>query len=412
MHDESHPKTIDRRELLKRAGAAAAAASIPLQGAAGAWAGIKRGNLNPLKIGNLTTLSGPSAALPIDVYRGFVTYVKSRGGRLGGRKIEFVSADDQQNPAVAIQQAQRLVNEEHVDLIEGIFFTNVLLGVRDTLDSLKIPTVVANAAANAITRDRRSPYIFRTSYTNYMLGAALAAWAAAHLPKPIVTTAANYGAGQESSSSFRAFYTHNSGQLDGDTIFSQFPSQADYQPIISQIQGRKPGAVWCFPAGGTESIKFVKAYRQFGLGNVPLIGNNNLTDPQSIVDALGSDGVGIRTSATWTPQVANAENKRFVAAFQKFFGGSPSAFAELGYKAAQFLDLALRKVHGDTSNKDRLAQAMAGVGSFVAPGGRNKMDPATHQLIVPFYLQQIVKRGSGYAESQVKFLGYFKDPGK
>ena len=64
----------------------------------------------------------------------------------------------------------------------------------------------------------------------------------------------------------------------------------------------------------------------------------------------------------------------FLKQYDTFGVGTPSAFAELGYVAAQFLDLALRKVHGDTSNKQRFLNAMASVGTWQSPGGKLTMD--------------------------------------
>ena len=181
MNDDSTTRSLDRRKFLKGAGAAGVAlATMPLA-SKGAWAGIaKKSAMKPLRIGNLLTFSGPNSAPSIDVRRGFVAYVYSHGHRIGGRKIQFFDADDANNPANAIQQVQKLVQEDQVDVIEGIFFSSVLLGVRDTIDQLQVPTIVANAAANAISRDRLSQYIYRTSYSNYQLGVPLGPVGGAH----------------------------------------------------------------------------------------------------------------------------------------------------------------------------------------------------------------------------------------
>ena len=91
--------------------------------------------------------------------------------------------------------------------------------------------------------------------------------------------------------------------------------------------------------------------------------------------------------------------------------GLPSAFAELGYIAAQFLDLAVRKVHGDTSNKNRVLAAMGSVGSWQSPGGKLTMDPKTHNVIEPVYLRTVAKTGSGYTQPLISTLGIYKEPG-
>jgi branched-chain amino acid transport system substrate-binding protein len=411
--DDNTMRPLDRRDLLKRAGAGVAVASATGAIAPGAWAGLARKTATkPLRIGNLLTLSGPNSAPPIDVKRGFVSYVLAHGHRLGGRKVLFIDADDANNPATAIRQVQKLVSEDHVDVIEGIFFSSVLLGVRDTIDQLKVPTVVANAAANALSRDRESAYIYRTSYSNYQLGVPLGPWAARVIGKSgVVAITANYAAGQESAAAFKDAYEKAGGSLAA-TIFTPFPTTPDYQPYFQQAADKGAKGVWAFTAGGGEAIKFVKTYKQFGFDKqFQLFGSNNMTDPQSVLDAEGDAAVGIRTTANWAPTLKNKENAVFLRQYHDFGVGDPSAFAELGYIAAQFLDIALRKVHGDTSNKARFLKAMASVGTWQSPGGKLIMDPKTHNVVEPVYLRNVVKRGSDYTQPLISTLGVYKEPG-
>ncbi|HEY1370415.1 MAG TPA: ABC transporter substrate-binding protein [Gaiellaceae bacterium] len=414
MSDETTKHSLDRRKFLERAGAAGVTvAAVPLATSPGAWAGIARKSATqPLRIGNLLTLSGPNSAPPIDVKRGFVTYVLAHGHRLGGRKVQFFDADDANNPATAIRQVQKLVGENHVDVIEGIFFSSVLLGVRDTIDQMKVPTVVANAAANALSRDRESAYIFRTSYSNYQLGVPLGPWAARVIGKTgVAAITANYAAGQESAAAFKDAYEKAGGTLAA-TIFTPFPTTPDYQPYFQQAADKGAKGVWAFTAGGGEAIKFVKTYKQFGFDRqFQLFGSNNMTDPQSVLDAEGDAAIGIRTTANWAPSLKNKENAVFLKQYDTFGVGEPSAFAELGYIAAQFLDLALRKVHGDTSNKARFLKAMASVGTWQSPGGKLTMDPKTHNVVEPVYLRNVVKRGSNYTQPLISTLGVYKEPG-
>jgi branched-chain amino acid transport system substrate-binding protein len=130
-----------------------------------------------------------------------------------------------------------------------------------------------------------------------------------------------------------------------------------------------------------------------------------------VLDAQGDAALGIRTTANWAPTLKNKENVLFLKQYDKFGTGEPSAFAELGYIAAQFLDLAVRKLHGDTSNKARFLRAMGSVGTWQSPGGKLTMDPKTHNVIEPVYLRNVVKRGSSYTQPLVSTLGVFKEPG-
>ena len=297
-------------------------------------------------------------------------------------------------------------------LSQGIFFSSVLLGVRDTIDQLQIPTVVANAAANALARDRKSDYMWRTSYSNYQLGVPMGPWAQKKYGNSgVFAISANYAAGQESAQAFQSAYEQAGGKLGG-IILTPFPTTPDYQPYFQQAADKGAKAVWAFTAGGGEAIKFVKTYRQFGFDKqFALFGNNNMLDPQSTLDAEGDAAVGIVTLANWAPTLKNKENQVFLKAYDKFGVGLPSAFAELGYVAAQFLDLALRKVHGDASNKARVVAAMKSVGTWQSPAGKVSMDPNTHNIVIPVYLRQAVKENGKYDEKLIATLGVFKEPG-
>ena len=171
-------------------------------------------------------------------------------------------------------------------------------------------------------------------------------------------------------------------------------------------------AVWAFTAGGGEAIKFVKTWRQFGFDKqFQLFGSNNMTDPQSVLDSEGDGALGIRTTANWAPGLKNKENVLFLKQYAALGLGLPSAFAELGYIAAQFLDLAVRKVNGDTSNKNKVLAAMASVGTWQSPGGKLTMDPKTHNVIEPVYLRTVTKTSSGYTQPLISTLGIYKEPG-
>jgi branched-chain amino acid transport system substrate-binding protein len=412
MSDEHTTRAIDRRTLLKRAALGAAATAVPLTRASGSWAGLTRpAAVKPIRIGNLLTLTGPSATQGLELKKGFVTYVLAHDHRLGGRKIQFFDADDGGNPALGIQGAQKLINEDQVDFIEGILLSNVLLAVRDTIDSLKTPTVIANAGANAITRDKRSAYMFRTAWTNWQFGWALSKWAAQHYPKGMVVVAANFAAGQEQSSSFAENYKKYGGEVLGDTIYTPFPTTPDYQPYLSQIQERNPKCVYIFASGGSDAIRFVQQYAQFGLNRqAQLIGAPQLTDPQSELDAQGATALGIKTAVNWNAGLKNAENKKFLAAFKRF-GQTPGDFAEVGYNAAQYLDTVIRKLHGDISNKSAVLKAMANPGPWNSPAGQLRMDPVTHQVNLPFYLVTVAKQGDSYVNKLTASLGRIQDPG-
>ena len=82
-----------------------------------------------VKVGLLSTLSGPGAGLGIDIRDGFNLALKHSGGKLGGLPAEVIVADDQQSPDAAKQTTERLLKRDKVDFMTGVVFSNVMLAV-------------------------------------------------------------------------------------------------------------------------------------------------------------------------------------------------------------------------------------------------------------------------------------------
>src|SRR3954463_12680412 len=92
-----------------------------------ALAAMQAAAADRVKIGFLSTLSGPGGALGIDIRDGFNLAVKHGGGKLGNLPLELTVVDDQQKPDVGKQAAERLLQHNKVDFMTGVVFSNILL---------------------------------------------------------------------------------------------------------------------------------------------------------------------------------------------------------------------------------------------------------------------------------------------
>src|SRR5258707_13072238 len=97
----NHWKAACRRDFLKAAGCLTAAALLPHRFA---WA-----QANKIKIGLMLPYTGTYAALGNAITNGFKLAVAERGGKLGGRELEFFTVDDESDPAKAPQNTNKLV---------------------------------------------------------------------------------------------------------------------------------------------------------------------------------------------------------------------------------------------------------------------------------------------------------------
>src|SRR5436309_13125378 len=104
-----------------------------------------------LKIGFLSTLSGPAGTIGIEIRDGFNLALKHAGGKLGGLQTEVVFADDTLNPDTGRQLAERLLKRDRVNLMTGVVFSNVMLAIWPTIEQAKVVYIAPNATPTKIT---------------------------------------------------------------------------------------------------------------------------------------------------------------------------------------------------------------------------------------------------------------------
>src|SRR2546425_12621123 len=151
---------------------------------------------NELKIGFLSTLSGPAGGIGIEIRDGFNLAVKLAGGKLGSMPTEVLFADDTLNPDTGKQLAERLLRRDRVNLMTGVVFSNVMLAVWPTIEEAKVFYVAPNATPTSITGKGCSPYFFATSWPNEAHHEAAGAFAQSKGFKNADLIPPNYPAGK------------------------------------------------------------------------------------------------------------------------------------------------------------------------------------------------------------------------
>ncbi|MDP7260279.1 MAG: ABC transporter substrate-binding protein, partial [Anaerolineales bacterium] len=201
---------VTRRELLKLSGAAATAyAAGPLLSACGGAAA------GPVKVGVLLPYSGIYAVLGESITEAMKMYLDEIGNEAGGRKIELITEDTEMTPDVAQQKARKLIEQDEVDLVAGIVSTGVLYGTRDYFDASKKLLICANAGGNKISRDMKTPYIWRASFTNWQPNWPLGSWAYENVAQKVFMSAPDYGAGHNMVDAFANSFQAAGGEILG-----------------------------------------------------------------------------------------------------------------------------------------------------------------------------------------------------
>lgn len=349
-----------------------------------------------VKLGLLVPLSGVYAPIGEDMRNGFQLYLDQHGGKLGGRTVEVVTADEGDGPQTGVPAAQKLVTQDQAGAVVGVVNSATALGLRDFFHESKKPLIIANAGANDITGARKSDYVWRTSFANGKVSAALGGAVAKEVKGSVYLIAADYAAGKEMVAGFRKTFEAAGGKVAGEK-YTPFGKTQDFQPFLSAIRGSGAEAVFSFYAGA-EAVSFVKQYRQFGLAEkTALYGTGFLTEG-GVLDAQGEAAAGVKTSLHYSTELDTPRNKEFVAAYRKAFDEAPTVYAVQGYDTAAVLDKAL--ANAPSGSGDELVKALGGVGAVDSPRGSWSFD-ADHDPQQTYYLREVRSSGGSIVNAVV-----------
>jgi len=355
-----------------------------------------------IRVGFISTLSGPSAALGVDIRDGFQLALKMSGGRLGGLPAEVLIADDQFKPDVGRQAAQKLVQLDKVHFLTGMVFSNIMLASVPVAFENKTIYVSPNAAPSPLAGKDCNPYFFVASWPNDAYHEAAGQHATNKGYKSAYLIAPNYQAGKDSLAGFKRFYKGNVAA----EVYTKL-GQLDYSAELAQVRAARPDALYIFLPGGM-GINFIKQFVAAGLSqDVPLIVPGFGSD-QDIIRPVGAPMLGLFDTAHWAMDLDNAANRKFVAAFEKEFNRLPSVFAAQGYDTALLIDAAVRDTKGKVEDVEAVRKALKAA-RFDSVRGAFKFNRNQYP-IQNYYLRVVAKDAKGRLVN--KTIGtVFKDHG-
>ncbi len=343
-----------------------------------------------IKIGVLVTTSGPAAALGQQVRDGFALAVKDLGGKMAGRDVEIVNADDELKPDAAVVKVRGLLERDKVDFVVGPIFSNILLAIHRPVTDSKTFLISPNAGPSSFAGKECNPFFYVTSYQNDQVHEILGKVAQDRGYKRVYLLVPNYQAGRDSVAGFKLDYK-------GEIVEESYTplNTLDFQPELSKIAALKPDALFTFMPGGM-GVNLVKQYKQAG-ATVPVL--SVFTVDESTLPAQQDAAVGMFGGANWAPDLDNPQSKKFVAAYEAAYNGVPGTYAMQAYDAALLIDSAVKAVKGDLSNKDAVAAALRKA-DFTSLRGNFKFNNNGYP-IQDFYLTKVAKRPDGKFQTEI-----------
>jgi branched-chain amino acid transport system substrate-binding protein len=346
---------------------------------------IARSQSSKIRVGLMLPYTGTFAQLGAAIENGVRMAIAERGGKLGGRDIEWFKVDDESEPSKGVENANRLVQRDKVDVLIGTVHSGVQMGIQRVARESGVLNLIPNAGVHAATRALCAPNVFRTSFTNSQPTLALGKPMMDKGLKKAVWITWKYAAGDEAFEGFRDSYTKAGGTIVKE-LGLPFPN-VEFQALLTEIASLRPDAVACFFAGG-GAAKFIKDYAAAGLKDkIPLWGSGFLTE--GVLQAAGPAAEGIMTTMHYADSLDLPKNRQFRLDYAKAFKLQPDVYAVQGYDTGVLLSQGVAAVKGDIGNKQALYRALE-TQTIDSPRGKWSMSKA-HNPVQDIYLRRVEK---------------------
>ncbi len=370
--------------MIKHAKISVMAAALAFVGAAHA---------DSVKIGFVSTLTTPASVIGQDIQNSVELALEHIGNKMGNLDVELFMEDDGFKPDVGKQKTDKLVKQNDVDFVAGYIWSHVLLAsMNSVLDADKF-LISANAGPSQIAGKRCHKNFFSTSWQNDQTPMALGEHLNKIGVKSIYIMAPNYAAGKDMVAGVESTFK---GDVKGkDMTKWGADAQLDFSAELAKAKASGAEAIFVFYPGKAGPA-FIKQYQQAGLQSVLPLYSVFTVDAIALprLQKANLEGVlGSKNTQTWSPDLDNAANKKFVSAYMAKHGGSPSFYGAQAYDSIMLIKSAVEAVNGDLSNKDAVRNALRAANYDSVRGrytyGNNGMP------IQNFYLREVTKDSEG-----------------
>ncbi|QLL65032.1 ABC transporter substrate-binding protein (plasmid) [Sinorhizobium mexicanum] len=363
-----------------------------------------------IKVGVVGPFSGPFALQGKSFKAGIDAYMAVNGNTVGDDTVEIVYRDiPAADPAQSRALAQELIVKEGVQYLAGFYFTPDALAATALLEQGNVPMVVMNAATSAIVT--KSPYVIRTSFTQYQVSSPIAQVAFNAGAKKVITVVSDYGPGIDAESAFKVAFE----AAGGKTVESvRMPmSTNDYAPIMQRIKDSGAEGVFAFLPSGPTTLGFVKAFNENGLkdAGIKFFAPGDLTQ-ESDLPALGDAAVGMQTTFHYAISHDSDANRKFVEAAGKAIGNPAEVnFPAVGAFDGMHVIYKMIEATGGEQDAAKAVDAIKGL-SWESPRGPVAIDPESRHITQNIYLREVAKAEDGtYYNKEIQTFEKQGDPG-
>jgi branched-chain amino acid transport system substrate-binding protein len=377
--------------------------------AALAWASLAQAQT--VRIGHISTHSGPFASLGEHMDKGMRLYIKQNADKLPpGVKIDLIVRDaGGPNPDKAKQLAQELVVREKIQLLTGVVFTPNAMAIAPLTQEAKLPFFIMNAGASVITT--RSPYIARFSFTLWQSSYPMGQWAAKKYKRAYIAVS-DFAPGHDCEEAFERGFKEGGGEIIGKVRIPV--ANPDFVPYMQRAKDARPDVVFSFIPAGKQATQIMKAYSDLGLdkAGVKFIGPGDITTDEELPN-MGDVPLGVITAHHYSAAATRPANKAFIVAWKKEYGEKswPSFMSVAGWDAMDAVYYVIREQKGKI-DPEKTMELVKKYKNPNSPRGPIEIDPQTRDIVQNEYIREVRKVGASLANVEIETIPMVKDPWK
>ena len=357
-----------------------------------------------IRIGYVTTLSGPVAAIGNDMKNSVELALDHLGRKMAGKSVEIIYEDDQLKPGIGKQKTDKLVEQDKVPIIPGYIWSNVLIASYKGPADAGVFVLSSNAGPSQIAGAGCHKNFFNVAWQNDQTPMAMGETLNKRGVKKLYIMAPNYAAGRDMAAGVKRTYK---GQVVGED-YTKWPGQLDFSAELSKVRASGAEALYVFYPGAA-GVQILNQFEQAGLKDKTKLYQVFSVDALSLAKQ-GDKAMGVLGTQQWVNDLPNEANKKFVGDFLKKHNAYPSFYGAQAYDTIMLVASAVEAVKGDMSKKDEFRAALKKADFKSVRGGfkfGNNNFP-----VQDFYLQETVKDAQGRLTLKTveKVLSNHQDP--
>lgn len=376
------------------------------------FAAASAGAQTEIKVGVISTMSGPDAQPGLEMNKGIDLYVKEHAKDLpAGVTVSVVYRDDTgANPDVAKRLAQELVTRDHVNFLAGVVWSPNAAAIAPIATAAKVPFIDMNAAASPITR--LSPYIVRNSFTLWLVASPIGQWAAKQGWKKGYSAVSDYAPGYDAEGGFSTAFTAGGGTMLDKVRMAL--STSDFAPFVQRIKDSKPDVAFIFVPAGKTATAVMKAWNDLGLSQagVTLVTTQDVMLDEELRN-MGQAPLGVVSSGTYSNAATRPANQVFLNAWRAAYGDNEIAdfLSVQGWDGMHAIFDVIKQTGGKFDG-DAAMKILTTWKTDDSPRGPVAIDPATRDVIENVYIRRVESVNGQLANVEFDTIPNMKDPWK